>query len=62
MQYFQDHYIKNKSGEIKLKVVWQIVCVNLKLKMFMKSSTSIKNYLTSVISKKIQNITIMQIT
>ena len=57
MQYFQDHYIKNKSGEIKLKCL--IVCVNLKLKMFMKSSTSIKNYLTSVISKKIQNITIM---
>ena len=60
MQYFQDHYIKNKSGEIKLKCL--IVCVNLKLKMFMKSSTSIKNFLTSVISKKIQNITIMQIT
>ena len=60
MQYFQDHYIENKSGEIKLKCL--IVCVNLKLKMFMKSSTSIKNYLTSVISKKIQNITIMQIT
>ena len=39
-----------------------MLCIKLKLKMFMETFTKIKSYLTSVITKKIQNITIKQIT
>ena len=35
-------------------------CVKLKLKMFTKTYTKIKSYLTSIIIRKIQNIAIEQ--
>ena len=39
-----------------------ILVYKIKAEMFMKTSTRIKNYFNPVITRKVQNITIMQIT
>ena len=63
MQDFHN-YIKSKYGD-KAEMLQQILIVlfvKLRLKMFMKTSTKIKSYLTSVIIQKSQNIAMVQIT
>ena len=62
MQDFHYSHIKNKYGVKSEMLLTNTDSMKLKLKMFMKTSTKIKSYLTSVITQKIQNITIIQIT
>ena len=60
MQNFHYKYIKNKYVD---KVEMLLADTDsLNYKTFMKTSIKMKSYLTSVITQKIQNITVIQIT
>ena len=60
MQNFHYNYIKNKYVD---KVEMLLADTDsLNYKTFMKTSIKMKSYLTSVITQKIQNITVIQIT
>ena len=59
MQDFHYNRIKNQYVN---KAYTNMLIYKLKLKLFMKTSTKIKSYLTSVLIQKIQSITMIQIT
>ena len=61
MQHFHNNYVKTKYCDKAEMLLTGTNSVKLRLKMFMKTSTKIKSHLTSAITKKVQNITIMQI-
>ena len=59
MQDFHYNRIKNQYVN---KAYTNMLINKLKLKLFMKTSTKIKSYLTSILIQKIQSITMIQIT
>ena len=56
------HYNRIKNQYVNNKAYTNMLIYKLKLKLFMKTSTKIKSYLTSVLIQKIQSITMIQIT
>ena len=56
------HYNRIKNQYVNNIAYTNMLIYKLKLKLFMKTSTKIKSYLTSVLIQKIQSITMIQIT
>ena len=56
------HYNRIKNQYVNNKAYRNMLIYKLKLKLFMKTSTKIKSYLTSVLIQNIQSITMIQIT